>query len=210
MQIKRINLIIVCVLCGLLCFLSFLLVENTKNIASLRKKYQLQCVNDDTFEKVLSRNLKAVICSDGEQLNQHSYLWTIQKNRKDSCLCEELAGELVLFVPKLSCNVCYDEIYDALKYAKDSLNQEIIIVTEKEKYNEVRNIILGLGINNSNNIYYLKNDIFWNSIAIVYAPFLAFVNNELTCMHSFIPIPNHSNYSYEYIKNLYEKYRFNK
>lgn len=32
----------------------------------------------------------------------------------------------------------------------------------------------------------------------------------LTCMHSFIPIPNHSNYSYEYIKNLYEKYRFNK
>ena len=45
----------------------------------------------------------------------------------------------MLFVPKQSCNVCYDEIYDALLYARDSLNYDIVTITEKEKICMERN-----------------------------------------------------------------------
>ena len=87
-------------------------------------------------------------------------------------------------------NVCYDEIYDALKIAKDSLSLDCLIITEKEKYNEVRNIIMDLGINNKNTSY-LVDTTFWNSIDIAYAPFLSYIDDNLKCTHSFVPFPNH-------------------
>lgn len=102
-------------------------------------------------------------------------------------------------------NVCYDEIYDALKFAKDSLSLDCLIITEKEKYNEVRNIIMDLGINNKNTSY-LVDTTFWNSIDIAYAPFLSYIDDNLKCTHSFVPFPNHPQYSYHYLDILKSKY----
>lgn len=33
--------------------------------------------------------------------------------------CNMIRNKIVLFVPAHSCNVCYDEVYDALKYSQD-------------------------------------------------------------------------------------------
>ena len=47
---------------------------------------------------------------------------------------------------------------------------------------------------------------FWNSIDIAYAPFLSYIDDNLKCTHSFVPFPNHPQYSYHYLDILKSKY----
>lgn len=193
-------------LCVILCVVSFMLTKHTEENRLWREKYALQEINNNTFHEVLNRNMKSVINTDGIMMNGKTHLRKIYHNKRDSFPVALLTNKLSLFVPAKSCNVCYDEIYDALKYAQDSLGLEYSIITEKDKYNEVRNIVMDLGISIKENTYYLEDSIFWNSISVAYAPFLSYIDENLKCCHSFVPFPNHPQYSYHYLKLLWNRY----
>jgi len=193
-------------LCVILCIISFILVKRTEESILWREKYALQNINNGTFHEVLARNMKSIINTDGIMIDGRNLLRKIYHTKQDSLPVRLLANKLSLFVPAKSCNVCYDEIYDALKYAQDSLNMECFIITEKGKYNEVRNIIMDLGISVKEDTYYLVDSTFWNGISIAYAPFLSYIDENLKCCHSFVPFPNHSQYSYHYLRLLWSRY----
>ena len=210
MQIKeklKGNIILI-VLSVVTCVVSLLLIRQTHNHVLLNEKYLLQKINNETFHGVLERNMTSVINTDGVAVSGDRYIYRIYNQKKDSLLMDQLVNSLILFVPQKSCNVCYDEIYDALKYAHDSLNIKYSIITEKGKYNEVRNVIMDLGINMRECTYYLEDSMFWNKISVIYAPFLSYLDDALTCRHSFIPFPNHSKYSYHYLNLLWKRYFF--
>lgn len=194
------------VLCISLCFISFLLVKRTSDYVFWKEKYRLHSTNSGIFHEVLNRNMECVMKTDGTVISEGKYLYKIYNMKQDSLPVSSLSNSLSLFVPEKSCNVCYDEVYDALKYAQDSLSLECLIITGKGKYNEVRNIIKDLGISIKENTYYLEDSVFWNDISIVYAPFLSYIDGNLKCTHSFIPFPNHPQYSYAHLKLLWGKY----
>ena len=81
--------------------------------------------------------------------------------------------------------------------------RQIVTITEKEKYNEVKNLISDLGFQSA--IYYLAEDTFWNSIKIQYAPFFGFVENRFICNHCFVPLVNYPEYSYLYLQTMQKK-----
>lgn len=197
-------------LCVILCVVSFMLTKRTEENLLWQEKYALQDVNNGTFHEVLARNMKSIINTDGTIMNGKNLLLKIYHTKQDSLPVKFLANKLSLFVPAKSCNVCYDEIYDALKYAQDSLDLDYAIITEKSKYNEVRNIVMDLGISVKENTYYLVDSVFWNSISIAYAPFLSYIDGDLRCCHSFVPFPNHSQYSYHYLRLLWNRYFYAK
>lgn len=192
----------ICCLC--LLGMSYLYFSKTKQTLSLQKESIIQKANEDTFHKILSRNQKAIFFSDYTPLNKNSYLCFVKSGILDSVLSVNLIDKITLFVPAHACNVCYDEVYDALRYSRDSLLIEPQVITEKAKYNEVRNLVNDLGFNI--NVFYLKDRDFWEKLSIAYAPFLAYLDKELECKHCFIPFPNNPEYSYEYLKNVRERY----
>lgn len=206
MQIKRKYLELLPVLCViLLVFLSVLLRLKSNECAKLYRENAVGNANFRTLRKILSRNLKATVLSDYAVINTGDCLYFFSANAIDSTSICQLKNRSVLFVPKQSCNVCYDEVYDALLYARDSLNSEIITVTEKEKYNEVRNMIYDLGF--VSKVYYLKDDVFWKSMKIEFAPFWGYIDDDLRCRHCFIPIVNNEGISYDYLKTLFKRYK---
>lgn len=77
-------------------------------------------------------------------------------------------------------------------------------MTEEGKYNETRNILRDMNI--SAEIFSLEDKVFWESIQIVYAPFLSYVDNEVRCRHCFIPFPNPPDYSFEHLKSVIYRY----
>lgn len=194
------------VLCILLLLVStVLLYHKVKECKYLDQTVSVQKSNYETLKKIISRNMKAVIYSDNIQLDKGASLYMYRNNKKDSVSIRCLKHKNILFVPRQSCNVCYDEVYDALLYAKDSLNYDVITVTEKEKYNEVRSILYDMGFNVD--VYYSDSPIFLQSLSIEYAPFFSYVDERLKCCHSFIPLPNYPEYSYLYLKAICEKYK---
>lgn len=206
MQVQEKSIKYMVALCVLMLFLSsFFLYCKNKECHKLKQYISVQEANNITLHDVLSRNLKATIYSDEAQLDRNTYLYKISQGKKDSIPLFELMSHIILFVPKQSCNVCYDEVYDALIYAEDTLNYDIITITEKEKYNEVRNIIRDLGF--QLDVYYLNDTLFWTSLSIEYAPFFGRINQSFKCCHCFVPIVNYPQYSYLYLKNITEKYR---
>lgn len=195
-------LAVICVVSLLLS--TFLLYRKTKECQVLEQKNSIQMANSTTLHKVLSRNMKATMYFDCTQLNDDIFLYKYSNGKTDSIPIGNIKNQNVLFVPKQCCNVCYDEVYDALLYAKDSLNIEIIAITEKEKYNEVRNIIHDLGF--KLNVYYINSFSFWKSTSIEYAPFFSYIDKYLRCNHCFIPLVNYPEYSYLYLRNISKKY----
>lgn len=196
-------MITLCVL--MLLISSFLLFSKNKECRKLEQYITVQKDNNITLQKVLYRNLEATIKSDEAQLERNSYLYKISQGRKDSIPLFELINHNILFVPKQSCNVCYDEVYDALIYAVDTLHYNMVTITEKEKYNEVRNIIRDLGF--QSDVYYLKDTVFWSSLSIEFAPFFGYINESFRCCHCFVPMVNYPKYSYLYLKTITEKYK---
>lgn len=192
------------VICLFLLGMSYVIYHQRKEQAKLYQAYTVQKLNNETFHKVLSRNQKAVAFSDYISINPKSNMKDYSNNQNHTFSCNILKGKIVLFVPEKSCNVCYDEVYDALQYAKDSLNIELLIVAGERKYNETRNILKDMGI--SSDVYSLNDDKFWDSLKIVYAPFLSYVDNDIRCRHCFIPFPNHPDYSFRYLKNIVYRY----
>ena len=195
-------LAIICIL--LLLTSTVLLYRKTKECQVLEQKVNVQTANSTTLQKIISRNMKAIIYFDHTQLNENIFLNTYINGKKDSIPIKNVQDKNILFVPKQSCNVCYDEVYDALLYARDSLNYDVITITEKEKYNEVRNILHDMGFKAS--IYCFDTQSFWQSTSIEYAPFFSYVDKHLKCCHSFIPLPNYPEYSYLYLRTIIEKY----
>lgn len=192
----------------LLCVISLLastcfLNRKTKECQKLQQKILVQETNSKTLHKVLRRNMTAILHSDGFRLKESTSLYKYNAGQKTEVPIQKVKNQVVLFVPKQSCNVCYDEIYDALLYARDSLNYDIVTITEKEKYNEVKNLISDLGFQSA--IYYLAEDTFWNSIKIQYAPFFGFVENRFICNHCFVPLVNYPGYSYLYLQTMQKK-----
>lgn len=201
MQIQKRSIDYWSLLClTLLLASTFFLSRKTKECQKLQQEILVQDANSKTLHKVLHRNMAAILRSDGIQLKDFASLYKNSAGQKIEVPIQEIKNQVVLFVPKQSCNVCYDEVYDALLYAKDSLNYDIVTVTEKEKYNEVKNQITDLGFQSA--IYYLAEDAFWNSIKIQYAPFLGFVDSRFVCNHCFIPLVNYPEYSYLYLQTL--------
>ncbi|WP_296122944.1 hypothetical protein [uncultured Bacteroides sp.] len=147
--------------------------------------------------------MTAILHSDGFRLEENASLYKYNAGQKIEVPIQKIENQVVLFVPKQSCNVCYDEIYDALLYARDSLNYDIVTITEKEKYNEVKNLISDLGFQSA--IYYLAENTFWDSIKIQYAPFFGFVENSSICNHCFVPLVNYPEYSYLYLQTMQKK-----
>lgn len=183
---------------------SYSLYNQRKEKKTLYTKNLILKANYETFQKVVSRNQEAILFSDYVSIDSNSRIGRYIDNKIKKYSCELLKNKIALFVPEKACNVCYDEVYDALQYANDSVKVDVVIITGESKYNETRNIINDLGI--SSQVYSLDDDIFWNSMDIVYAPFFSFVDNNLQCRHCFVPYPNHPRYSYEYLKHIIQRY----
>ena len=204
MQIQKKSIdhwLLLCVV--LLLVSSYFLNRKTRECQKLQQKILVQEANSNTLHKVLHRNMSAILRSNGFRLKDCASLYKNRVGQNIEVPIQEIENQVVLFVPKQSCNVCYDEIYDALLYAKDSLDYDIVTITEKEKYNEVKNQISDLGFQSE--VYYLVEDAFWSSIKIQYAPFLGLVDNHLVCNYCFVPLVNYPEYSYLYLQTLQEK-----
>lgn len=193
--------VLLCVV--LLLAATYFLNRKTKECQELQQKVLVLEANSKTLHKVLRRNMTAALHSAGFHLKDYTFLYQYKGEQKKEIPIQKVRNQVVLFVPKQSCNVCYDEIYDALLYARDSLNYDIATITEKEKYNEVRNQISDLGFQSE--VYYLEEDTCWNSIKIQYAPFLGFVDDCLVCNHCFVPLVNYPEYSYLYLQAMKSK-----
>ena len=205
MQVKgRLTEILLALCCIFLIVMSVLCFQQTKKLASCKEANIILRANSDTFHKVLKRNQKAVLLSDYALVREDAGIVYVNDGKLDSVCSTRIKNKIVLFVPAHTCNVCYDEIYDALKYAQDSLSVAPLVVTEREKYNEVRNIISDLGFHLD--IFYIKDSDFWKEVSIIYAPFLSYVDDELRCRHCFVPLPNHPEYSFGYLDFLSERY----
>lgn len=205
MQIKsRLTELLIVVIFIAFIVVSYSLYNQRKEKQVIYTKNLILKANYETFQKVVSRNQEANLFSDYVTIRSNSRIGKFNKNKIEKTTCDFLRNKIILFVPEKSCNVCYDEVYDALQYAIDSIKTEIVIVTGEGKYNETRNIIKDLGISSS--VYSLDDDIFWDSIDIVYAPFLSYVDDNLRCRHCFVPYPNHPKYSFEYLNNIIQRY----
>lgn len=202
-KIRSSELLIAVVFIAFICASYSLYYQRKENQVIYTKSLILKS-NYETFQKVVSRNQKANMFSDYVLISSNSKICVFNKNKIEKMTCDFLRNKLILFVPEKTCNVCYDEVYEALQYATDSIKTEIAIVTGEGKYNETRNIIDDLGI--AFPVYSLDDDIFWNSIGIIYAPFLSYVDDNLRCRHCFVPYPNHSKYSFEYLNNIIQRY----
>lgn len=133
MQIKdKLTNILLGLCCLFLLGMSYMIYHQRKEQVILYQKYILQKTNNNTFHKILSRNQEVITFSDYTSINPKSIITSYNGNLNNTFSVEILKGEIVLFVPEKSCNVCYDEVYDALQYAKDTMNVEVLIVTEEK------------------------------------------------------------------------------
>lgn len=204
MQIQRKSVNYLALCCAILLLVStYFLDKKNREYQRLQQEVLVLEANSKTLHKILHRNMVAILHSNGFQLNDCISLYKYNAGQKIEEPIQKIKNQVVLFVPKQSCNVCYDEIYDALLYAKDSLNYDIITITEKEKYNEVKNLIFDLGFQST--VYYLIEDTFWDSVKIQYAPFLGFVDNHFICNFCFVPLVNYPEYSYLYLQVMRKK-----
>ena len=192
------TLLAICIVC--IISITVLLQKEVTRNKKIQQKYEIAITNQNTLQMMLHRNMKAILKSNSSPIKKEAYLYQLTKSSKDSIKLVKIRERVVLFVPAQSCNVCYDEIYDALLYARDSLNYDIPIITGKEKYNEVRNMIRDLGF--STGVYYLTDNEYWDNISIKYAPFLAIIDSNQQISNCFIPLPNYPMYSYEYLTTI--------
>lgn len=57
--------------------------------------------------------MTAILHSDGFRLEENASLYKYNAGQKIELPIQKIENQVVLFVPKQSCNVCYDEICDA-------------------------------------------------------------------------------------------------
>lgn len=92
-----------------------------------------------------------------------------------------------------------------LTIARDSLKINIEVITDKAKFREVRNNLSMLDL--PNRLFYLKDNSYFEAIKIEYAPFLAYVDDQLMARHLFIPLVNHPEFSKQYLLMINKRYR---
>lgn len=123
MQVKgQLTNVVIIIVSLFLLVMSYVIYSQEKEQEKLFQKYTLQKVNNSTFHEMLFRNQKAVISSDYVSISPTSLMFNYDKGRKEDYWAGDILRErIILFVPEKACNVCYDEIYEILQYAQDSL-----------------------------------------------------------------------------------------
>jgi hypothetical protein len=116
------------------------------------------------------------------------------------------ANKILLVIPELSCNACYDDVYDFIHYANDSLHITIPIFTVKNRCREIKNIMSDYSL--QTDLYYIESSHFFegNKDEIEFAPYFLFLDQRKICHHIFIPQPNHPYLTKTYLTNM--KYRY--
>jgi len=205
MQIKgKITEVLLGISCLLLLGTTYGIYNQRKDFHELYERCIILKANEDTFHKVFLRNYKAILQTDFMGINPLSNMECYQALEKKSLSCAVLKGKIVLFVPEKSCNVCYDDVFEILQYSEKSMSVDPLIVTTKGKHNEVRNMVKDIGF--QIDVYCLDDKDFWNSLHVVYAPFLSYVDEKLQCRHCFIPFPNHPDYTVTYLEHIASRY----
>jgi hypothetical protein len=187
-----------------LCLSFYTSCKTKKLLKKYEIAYQITESNFNTFENAINESWSKIILSDHSTLVPE-YCYTYNQREIDSLNTQYFTNKILLIIPELSCNTCYDDVYDILHYAEDSLGISIPILTAKNRYREIINILLDYSLRTD--LYYVRTDWFFSeNDEIEYAPYFVFMNQYKICYHFFIPQPNHPHITKRYLTNIKQRY----
>jgi hypothetical protein len=196
--------IIIVIIC-LVIFPSYMCFKATKLLEKNKISNQIINSNFKIFQDVINESLSKTILADQRMFfPEHFYKYGIQKI--DSINVESFINKIILVIPELSCNTCYDDVYEFIRYAKDSLSIDIPILTTKNRYREIVNILSDNLI--QTDLYYTnENHFFEDNDNIEFSPYFVFMNQYGICNHLFIPQANHLYLTETYLISMKQRYK---
>jgi hypothetical protein len=177
-----------------------------KKLKEFGVEYLITKSNFEVFQKSVNDALNmTIMANDQKIIPEYCYQYS-NELKLDSIHVKFLINKLLLVIPEKSCNSCYDEVYGFIQWVKESLNINLIIITEIKRYREIKNIFLDFNYL-STNLYYIDADqIFEGSENIEYAPYFVFLDQDQICRQLFIPHANHSYLTKSYLVSISQKY----
>jgi hypothetical protein len=169
-----------------------------------KRMYQIKELNFNTFQNSINESLSKTILTD-HRIMVPEYCYKYGKQNTDSINVQYLVNKILLIIPELSCNTCYDDVYDFIRYANDSLDMKISILTSKNRYREITGILSDYSL--QTDLYYIKTSHFiGDKDEIEFAPYFIFMDQHKSCYHLFIPQPNHPYLTKTYLTNISLRY----
>jgi hypothetical protein len=174
-------------------------------LVKYKTAYQTEESNFTTFQSEIDESLSKTTLSD-HRIIAPDYCYKYGKPNVDSISTQYLTYKILLIIPELSCNSCYDDVYDFIQYATDFLNINISILTTRNRYREITNILSDYSL--QTDLYYIKTDHFLeDNDTIEFAPYFIFMDQHKICYHLFIPQPNHPYLTKTYLTNMCRRYK---
>lgn len=201
-SIANISIILIVLCLSFSC--CYMFYKAIKILEKYKIAYKINESNFNTFKKSINESLSKIILLDHLKILPE-YCYVYNKKNTDSISTNCFANKILLIIPELSCNSCYDDVYYFLHYASDSLGINIPILTTKTRYREIKNILSDYSL--KSDLYYIKLNYFLKSKdEIEFAPYFIYVDHDKTCYHMFIPLTNHPDLTKTYLINIKQRY----
>lgn len=177
-----------------------------KDTKQLKRQNIISRNNYLTLQESIKKNMQARISSDNIYFGKDTVFYFPDKTENKTNL-SKFTEQLILVIPEKSCNVCYDEIYEALKYATDSLKLTINLFTSKHRYRETKNMMAEFKI--LGDLYYFPSDFLTTQISIEFAPYFIYIDQQKQGKNIFIPFTQFPSLTYYYLQAIHKRYFLN-
>lgn len=167
------------------------------------KQQKISERNYATLQKSIRETTAFTVLSDCKSLSPKDSLIHITENEKIFFSWDDLHKKIFLIIPERSCNTCYDEVFESINYAKDSLQLEVEALTTSNTYKEVINTFKDFHL--SIKLYYSYNSHLFSDVKLSNTPY--FINiNDMKFQNLFIPIKNQSHLTRSYLVAMNERF----
>jgi hypothetical protein len=188
----------------LVVFPSYQYYKANKLYVELQEKFVTQVSNYNTFMGVVTETTSLRVLSNDKSLNSE-YLYEHNHQKIDSIAIRDVVNHMFLFIPENSCSSCYDDMYNFIQYAKDTLEMKILPVTVRNRYREIKRILTE---HTTSNLYYVTSDSFLKGgDDIQYMPYFVFVDQEQIGRNLFVPLINHAYVTKAYLTRMKQRYK---
>lgn len=156
-----------------------------KETLKLQKQNKIHQINYKTLLETIKKTTLASILFEDIYF-ENNQLTYFNNTSYNTATLGQFTKQLILVIPEQSCNICYDEVYEYVKYANDSLNIKVNIFTSKHRYREIKNMLTQFEI--PIYLYYFSDDFPKKQHAIEFSPYFVYIDQKKRSKRNIYPV----------------------
>lgn len=180
-----------------------MIYKYNKDIKRLQKQNTISRNNYLTLQQSIKKTMQARILSDNISFGSDTVFHFYDQTENKASL-SNFTEQLILVIPEKSCNICYDKVYEAIKYATDSLGFNINLPTSRHRYRETKNMLAEFKI--PAHLYYFPSECFPKRIPIEFSPYFMYIDQQNQGKSIFIPLTQYSSLTRYYLQAIHQRY----